>query len=130
MKHINFTIINEFGESTIFKANNKIIKGLHITTDLAKVQENCDNLKINVSRPNVKLGKFDNAKITVIGNICILTILGLSNKQSQFLIQKDLDLNNLKWLASKKLNGYYHHAIKRAYETMTLFNFNKLLNNN
>ncbi|SMG49702.1 hypothetical protein [Arenibacter troitsensis] len=124
MKHINISIKNEFGKQTSYKANNKIIKGLYATTDKLKVQENCVNLKIIVSRPNLKLVLFNNTKITVFGEICILTILGLGNKQSQFLIQKDLDLNNLKWLASKKLNGHYHDAIKRAYQTMMVLNLN------
>ncbi|MCK0144033.1 hypothetical protein MWU78_00035 [Arenibacter sp. F26102] len=127
MKHINFTIKNEFGEPTSYKANSKIIKGLHITTDSSKVQHNCDNLKIIVSRPNLKLGIFDNVKVTVIGEICILTILELGNTQSQFLIQKDLDINKLKWSVSKKLNGYYHNAIEKAYVTMMIFNFNNRL---
>lgn len=121
---INFTIINEQGEQIIYKANNKIIKGLHITKDLSLVHENCDKLNIIVSRPNLKLGIFDNAKITVMGEICILTILRLGKNQSQFLIQNELDLNNLKWQASKKLNGCYHDAIKRAYETLLVFNLN------
>ena len=124
-----FKITNENGKQIDYKVDNKIIKGLHITNELSKVQENCKQLNIEVKRPDIELRKFDNTKITVIGDICILTFLGFGTKQHQYLIQKDLDLDILKWQSHKKIESRLYSLIKETYETMMVINFNRQLNN-
>lgn len=128
MKNLIYKIQNENGGLINYKIDSKIIKGLHITKELFKVQENCSNLSIAVKRPNLRISAHSNVKITVIGNVCILTILLLVKKQKQFLIQKDLDLNVLKWQSHKKIEPRFYELIKQAYETMMVANFNNIFN--
>ena len=118
MKHINFTIKNELGEPVRYRADAKIMRGLHLTKDLSKIQENCKQLNINTRRPNLSQACVKKVKVVILAQICVVTILGVGKKHCQFLIQKDFDLNNLKRLASKKINGHYHDVIQQAYDTM------------
>ena len=126
MKYLVKQIENEFGKMHEYLIDKKIMKGLYLTSDIKKIEMNCRNFDIETVRPNLNPPIFNNCKISVINEICVLTILVFSNSQNQFLITNDLNLEALKWLSSKNLNGYYHNVIKHAYKTMAVMNFNSL----
>ena len=89
---MEITIELEKGNSSLYKIDKELLNGLYITEDIHKITDNCNNLGIQI---NTTIGSNMHSKTSKRGDSCILTLKHDELSLKQYLIAKDLDLEEV-----------------------------------